>query len=211
MPDATPATPEWHLALLESVCALAAAANEVRDAHQHARHTARTADPARVIPVPGLLAVPGEEPVRPHEDALWQLSDLYLVLEHHTRDLYENAALGYAHGTAAALTAVLRSEHPRHVELPRDRNGNYPLTAEDLPDLSNSLTAQAGTHELAELRTQLIACEHAQDTEGTEDVDAETELSTTLADTAHAYGEQAERALHHLIRYADAHGFLRAS
>ncbi|MEW1866474.1 hypothetical protein AB0399_39910 [Streptomyces sp. NPDC088194] len=206
MPDTTP---EWHLTLLESVHALAAASRELRDAHQHARHTARTTGPARIIPVPGLLTLPGgSEPARPHDEALWQLSDLYLVLEHHTRDLYENAALGYAHGTATALAAVLRAERPHHAELPRDRNGNYPLAADDLPDLSGSLTTQAGAHHLADLRAQLIACEQAQDNE---EADAETELSTALADTAHAYGEHAERALHHLIRFADAHGFLHAS
>ncbi|BBA99473.1 hypothetical protein RVR_6106 [Actinacidiphila reveromycinica] len=202
-------TPEWHLSLLDSVRALAAATEELRAAHQHARHTARTADPARIIPVPGLLTVPGNaEPVRPHDEALWQLSDLYMVLEHHTHGLYENAALGYAHGTANAMSAVLRAEHPHHAELPRDRNGNYRLTADDLPDLSDSLTAQAGARDLTDLRTRLIACEQAQDTE--ED-DVETELSTVLADTAHAYGQHAERALHHLIHYADTHGFLCAS
>ncbi|MFJ2957057.1 hypothetical protein [Streptomyces sp. NPDC087270] len=208
MPDTTPATPEWHLTLLESVHALGSAARELRDAHQHARHTARTTDPARIIPVPGLLTVPGADPVRPHDEALWQLSDLYLVLDHHTRDLYENAALGYAHGTATALAAVLRSEHPHHVELPRDRNGNYPLGADDLPDFDGSLTVQAGAHELADLRTRLIACEQAQDDE---QADAEVEFSTALADTAHAYGEHAEGALHHLIRFAATHGFLHAS
>ncbi len=205
MPDITP---EWHLTLLESVHALGAASRELRDAHQHARHTGRTADPARVIPVPGLIAVPGGQPVRPHDEALWQLSDLYLVLEHHTRDLYENAALGYAHGTATAIAAVLRSERPRHVQLPRDRGGNYPVTADDLPDLSDSLTTEAGARDLADLRTRLIAYERAQDSE---EAEAETEFSTALADAAYAYGERAERALHHLIRFADAHGFLYAS
>ncbi|WP_435125305.1 hypothetical protein [Actinacidiphila sp. bgisy144] len=202
-------TPEWHLSLLDSVRALAAATEELRAAHQHARHTARTADPARIIPVPGLLTISGtSEPVRPHDEALWQLSDLYMVLEHHTRDLYENAALGYAHGTANAIAAVLRAERPHHAELPRDRHGNYPLAADDLPDLSNSLTTQAGARDLTALRNQLIACEQAQDTE---EATEETGLSTTLADAAHAYGQHAERALHHLIHYADTHGFLRAS
>ena len=29
--------------------------------------------------------------------------------------------------------------------------------------------------------------------------------------TAYAYGERAERALHHLIHFAESHGFLHAS
>ncbi|WP_328914647.1 MULTISPECIES: hypothetical protein [unclassified Streptomyces] len=197
----------WHVTLLDSVRALGAAAEELRAAHQHARHTARAADPARIIPVPGLLTVPGSEPVRPHDEALWQLSDLYMVLEHHTRDLYENAALGYAHGTATAITAVLRSEHPHRAELTRDRNGTYPLAAQDLPDLGQSLSAAAGARELARLHDQLAAYAQAGDADET----AVEDFPTDLAATAYAYGECAERVLRHLIRYADTHGFLRAS
>ena len=209
MPDTTPnITPAWHLSLTDSVFALGAAARELRTAHQHARHAAFTADPARIVPVAGLLALDGADPVRPHDEALWQLSDLYMVLEHHTHELYENAALGYAHGSAAAVTAVLRSERPRHVHLPRDRGGNYTLTAADLPDLGPSLTVQASAHDLTDLRTQLVECERAQDTE---QADTDAEFSTALADTAYAYGQCAERALGHLIHFADTHGFLHAS
>jgi hypothetical protein len=195
MPDTAPA---WHLSLTDSVYALGAAARELRAAHQHAGLTARTTDPARLVPVPGLVTTPGAEPVRPHDEALWQLSDLYMVLEHHTAELYENAALGYAHGTATALRAVLGNDRPRHVELPRDRNGHYLLDPSDLPDLSQSLTTEAGTRELTDLRTRLLARAQDNDTAG-------------LANAAYAYGECAERALHHLIRHAETHGFLHAS
>ncbi|MFJ2632737.1 hypothetical protein ACIO6U_12410 [Streptomyces sp. NPDC087422] len=198
MPDIAP---DWHLSLTDSVYALGAAARELRTAHAHARHTAWAADPARIVPVVGLLTVPDAEPVRPHDEALWQLSDLYMVLEHHTHELYENAALGYAHGAAAAVAAVLRSERPRHVELPRDRHGNYTVTADGLPDVSPSLTRDAGSAELANLRARVIACEPA---------DGEEEFTVELADAAYAYGERAERTLQHLIRFADAHGFLQA-
>lgn len=108
----------WHLSLTDSVYALGAAARELRAAHQHATLTARATDPARVVPVLGLVTTPGAEPARPHDEALWQLSDLYMVLEHHTAELYENAALGYAHGSAGAVQALLRNDRPRHVELP---------------------------------------------------------------------------------------------
>jgi hypothetical protein len=205
MPDTAP---EWHLSLGYSVYALGAAARELSTAHQHARHAAYTADPARIVPVVGRLTIAGAEPVRPHDEALWQLSDLYMVLEHHTRELYENAALGYAHGTAAAISAVLRSEHPHHAELPRDRKGHYTLPADDLPDLSQSLTVQAGTRDLADLRDRLIAAEQEQDTE---QADANVEFTTTLADLAYAYGERAERTLRHLIRFAESHGFLHTN
>lgn len=204
MPDTTA---EWHLTLTDSVYALGAAARELRAAHQHAHLTARTADPARLIPVTGLLTVPGAEPVRPHDEALWQLADLYAVLEHHTRELYENAALGYAYGTAYALTAVLRSEHPRHTELSRDRAGRYVRSAEGLPDLAQSISHRAGGRELADARARFIEYDAA---EGDQD-DVEPEPTADLADAAYAYGERAERVLHHLLRLADNHGFLRAS
>lgn len=199
----------WHLSLSDSVHALGAAARELRAAHHHARHTAWTADPVRLIPVTGLLAVPGTDPVRPHDEALWQLSDLYMVLEHHTRDLYENAALGYAYGTAYALTAVLRSEHPRHVELPRDRAGHYLLPDDGLPDLSQSVSQRAGGRELTDLRAQLLECERIRDAEP--DDSSPSEFTVDLADAAYAYGQCAERALRHLLRHAEDHGFLEAA
>ncbi|MET9219064.1 hypothetical protein ABZX65_09925 [Streptomyces sp. NPDC003300] len=199
--------PDWHLSLTDSVYALGAAARELRTAHSHARHTAWTADPARIVPVVGVLTVPDAEPVRPHDEALWQLSDLYMVLEHQTKELYENAALGYAYGTAAAIAAVLRSERPRHVELPRDRHGNYTVTADGIPDVSQSVTSDAGGHELADLRARIIESEQAQNAA---EAHGEAEFSTTVADLAYAYGERAGRTLQHLIRFADAHGFLQA-
>lgn len=201
--------PEWHRSLTDSVHALGAAVGELRSAHQHAQLAAYTADPARIVPVVGQIAVPGAEPVRPHDEALWQLSDLYMVLEHHTLELYENAALGYAHGTATALTAVLRNQRPRHVELPRDRADHYALpSAESLPDLGQSLTVAAGARELTALREQLITYEAARTAE---QGDSDAEFSAVLANTAHTYGEHAERTLHHLIRLAETHGFLHAS
>jgi hypothetical protein len=107
MTDSAPDASTWHLGLGDSVHALGAAASELRAAHSSARTTARAADPARIIPAPGLLTVRRTGPARPHDEALWELRDLYMVVEHHARDVYENAALGYAHGAAWAVAAVL--------------------------------------------------------------------------------------------------------
>jgi hypothetical protein len=192
MPD-TAATPPWHLDLANSVRTLGAAADELRTAHANARHTARAVDPARLIPVPGLVTTSGGEIVRPHDEALWQLADLYAAVEQRTQELYENAALAYAHGAAQALTAVLRAAHPRHVDLDRDARGGYVLTGE-LPDLDGSLTTAAGGPELAVLRARVLAAP-----------------SDDLADAAHVYGKQAEAALAHLIHFAAGHGLLDAS
>lgn len=182
----------WHDDLTASVHALGAAARELRAAHDNARHASRAVDPARLVPLPGLLSTSDDEPVRPHDEALWQLTDLYAALEQHTGELYANAASGYSHGAAQALAAVLRAERPHRVTLPRDADGTYALPG-DLPDLAASLTTAAGSHELAE--------RHAR---------VRTASGTDLADAATAYGEQAERTLTHLIRFAADRGFLHA-
>ena len=171
--------------------------------------TARTADPARIVPVTGLLTIPGAEPVRPHDEALWQLSDLYMVLEHHTpravRERRPRLRPRHRHRhrrRPAQRTAPPCPTPPRPGrQLPRPPPRPSPTSAQ-------SLTTAAGTRDLADLRDPAIACETAQDTE---QADAETEFTTALADTAYAYGERAERALHHLIRFAETHGFLHAS
>jgi hypothetical protein len=191
MPD-TAATPPWHLDLTNSVRTLGAAADELRTAHANARHTARAVDPARLIPVPGLVTSSGEF-VRPHDEALWQLTDLYAAVEQRAQELYENAALAYAHGAAQAITSVLRAQHPHHVDLTRGADDRYVLAGE-LPDLDGSLTTAAGGPQLAALRGQVLATS-----------------SDDLADAAHAYGKQAEAALAHLIHFAADHGLLNAS
>jgi hypothetical protein len=191
MPD-TAATPPWHLDLTNSVRTLGAAADELRTAHANARHTARAVDPARLIPVHGLVSSGGEF-VRPHDEALWQLTDLYAAVEQRTQELYENAALAYAHGAAQALTAVLRAQHPHHVDLTRGADDRYVLAGE-LPDLDGSLTTAAGGPQLAALRAHVLAAP-----------------SDDLADAARAYGKHAEAALAHLIHFAADHGLLNAS
>jgi hypothetical protein len=221
MPDIAPA---WYVSLAGSVQALGAAARDLRAAHDHAQHAAWTADPARLVAAPGLITVPGTgtpstagaEPVRPHEEALRQLGDLYAVLRQHTYELYENAALGHAYGAAQALTAVLRGDRPVTVVLARDAHGRYVRPAGGLPDLAQSLTVQAGGPELDRLRGDLLAHLDAYEALATDafDTDAPGDEDSGddpgLADAAHAYGEQAERSLAHLIRFADAHGFLQA-
>jgi hypothetical protein len=203
-------TLSWHVSLIHSVQALGAAARELRAAHSLARQTAWTADPTRIVQHHGTFGVTGTDgsalPVRPHEEALWQLSDLYMVLEHHTRELYENAALGYAYGAAQAVTAVLRGERPATVELTRDPHGHYAHPADGLPDVSQSLTVEAGARELDRLRGQFLTC---LDTDNGDSSESARD-GADLADAAHLYGKQAERTLDHLIRFADAHGFLQA-
>ncbi|WP_329133966.1 hypothetical protein OG552_17490 [Streptomyces sp. NBC_01476] len=174
----------WHVTLTAGVHALATTARELRAAHQHATHALWTTDPTRVTPAPGIV-MSAAGPVRPHEHTLRQLTTLYTRLEQQIRELYEAATLAYAYGTAHTLTAVLRNERPRHAPASPD-----PV----LPDLSQSLTVRAGARDLAALRGRLLT---ARDNE-----------SPDLADTACAYGERAERTLHHLLDLAKTNGFL---
>jgi hypothetical protein len=199
-------TADWPQRLAESVSVLGAAAYELYGAQPQARHTAWTCDPVRLVPFPGLVAVPDAEPARPHDEALWYLTDLYLGLAHHLKQVYENVALAYAYGAAEALKAVLRAEKPCQVELVRDRAGRYCVPIGDLPDLSQSISKRAGGQELSRLRDLVLSFEPSSD-----GLDIDGDLSTELADAAYAYGEHAKAVLQHLLQIAVANGFAKAS
>ncbi|MFC8829378.1 hypothetical protein ACFT9I_28985 [Streptomyces sp. NPDC057137] len=200
----------WFHSLTDSVHALGAAAREYRAANQAARVASWHIDPARLLPVHGSVHVPGRDFVRPHDDALLKLGDLYSHLARSTRDLYENASLAYAYSAISAVRSVLTGERPSHAELGR-RNGRYELPTESLPETSGDLGQWTGANHLARLREQVIERQHARalvsDFEFYEDLaDCETaELTTAsacaagLADSAYAYGEAAEGALYFAI------------
>ena len=200
----------WFHSLTESVFALGAAAREYRSANQAAQVAAWNAEPVRLLPVDGELSVPGAHHFRPHDEAVSRIADLYSGLQWQTRDRYENTALAYAYGTAAALLAVHRGETPRHVEL-RRHDGWYELPGGPLPDLRNQLSEWSGCEQLARLRNALLDCERVADAandllfrdyladhEAAEMTHA-SEFAAGLADRAYAYGEQAESGLHFLL------------
>ncbi|MFI6084592.1 hypothetical protein ACIBBB_27070 [Streptomyces sp. NPDC051217] len=200
----------WFHSLTDSVHALGAAAREYRAANQAARVASWHIDPARLLPVDGSVHVPGRDFVRPHDDALLKLGDLYSDLASNTQDLYENAALAYAYGTIAAVRSVLAGERPPHVELGR-RNGRYDLPEGALPEINGALGQWTGASDLARLREHVIERRRARalvsDFEFYEDLaDYETaELTAAsacaagLADSAYAYGAAAESALHFVL------------
>lgn len=206
----------WFHSLTESVFALGAAAREYRTANQAVRVASWHTDPIRLLPVDGTLSVPGAHFVRPHDDALWRLGDLYTELESRTKDLFENTALAYAYGTAAALQSVLKGERPAAVEMRRDRRGAYVPPDGLLPDLREALDNWVGSNRLADLRHDLINREHAcgvaEDFAACDDLadheayelTSASEFAVGLADAAYAYGEHAESALHFLLIAARA-------
>lgn len=204
----------WFKSLPDSVYALGAAAREYRFANQAALAACWNADLFRLRPVDGQLSVPGGRRVLPHDDAMSRLADLYLELELATRDRYENTALAYAYGTAMALLAIHGGQRPTHVELDRGANGQYHLPGRLLPDLRDALGNWAGNDQLATLRNSVLSHEQARDFvddlasspylpdhEAAELADA-SRLATGLANSAYAYGEQAESAMHFLLSKA---------
>lgn len=187
----TNTTTAWFVSLTDSVSALGIAAREYRVACQSAHIAAWHVEPVRMLPVDGVVIDMTGSSVSPHDDALRQLGELYTGLRLTIRDLYQNTALAYAHGTAAALHQVLAGQRPAYVELPRSQ-GRYELPTDDLPDLLNALRSWTETTWLDELRERVLDRQIEAFSSGPEG-------NTALADAAFAYGEKAEGALHHVL------------
>ncbi|WP_329456782.1 hypothetical protein [Streptomyces sp. NBC_01497] len=205
MPTTTVA---WFDSLTAGVQALGAAAREYRTAAQSARNAAWHTDPARLRPVSGSATVPGSNhAIRPHDDALWRLTELYATLRSSADELYENAAQAYAYGAAEAIRAVLDGDHPPFVEFGR-RDGRYVLPNHPLPDLGAALDRWPGSADLDGFRRRVAEQQAARSTEREytffEDLaDRESaeiaearRVAAGLADSAYTYGEAAKSALH---------------
>ncbi|MEU8551829.1 hypothetical protein AB0C81_33490 [Streptomyces roseoverticillatus] len=183
----------WFDDLTASVFALGAAAREMRLAHQAAQVASWQIEPSRLRLVTGDVNIRGEYKISPCDIALGQVRGLSRAYQRMTADLYENLALTYAYGTAAALLAVIKGYRPRYVELQRDQTDHYLVPSGPLPDFRGDLGNWDGQRRLALLRS-IVAARR---------LDHPGELShgslSGLADVAYAYGEQAETALHHLL------------
>ncbi|MEV8392731.1 MULTISPECIES: hypothetical protein [unclassified Streptomyces] len=203
-------TPAWFDTLTASAHALGGAAREYRTAYQTVRTAAWNVDPTRVLPINGKLSVLERDFVRPQDDALWRLGELYGGLRDTTKRLYENTAQAYAYGTAAAVKSVLNGARPPHIELGR-RDGCYVLPAGPLPDMRSALSRWTGSERLASLRQRVLEQECAlayvsdfafyEDLADYEcaDLTHASERAAGLADSAYAYGETAESALHFVL------------
>ncbi|MEU9333097.1 hypothetical protein AB0D49_08015 [Streptomyces sp. NPDC048290] len=203
-------TRAWFHSLAESVSALGAAVREYRAAHAAARVTSWHIHPLRVLSAEGTVRVLGRDHIRPHDDALLRLGDLSKEMETRIEKLYEDAALAYAYGTSSAVLAVVQGGRPSHLALGR-RDGLYERPAASLPDLREHLGHWARSARLASLRQRLTERERAAvtvrelsffadlaDYESAETTEAAA-LAAGLADSAYAYGELAETALHHVL------------
>ena len=208
-----PTTP-WFISLTESVYALGTAAREFRAAYRTAQTASWHVDPARVLPVDGSVSVVDAMSfIRPHDEALRQLGEAYGRLDAQVHQLYENAALAYAYGTAGVLLAIACGGCPEYVHLGR-KDGLYVPEGGALPNLQYALSSWPGAGRLAELQTALHERQLAG--QGFDDLppldcltqyeasmaDDTAQFARGLADSAYAYGEMAERALHFLLLQA---------
>jgi len=200
-------TAPWFMSLTESVSALGMATREYRAAYRASQTAAWHIDPARVLPVDGSVSIPDRsEFVRPHEAALWQLGEAHKELNDRTYELYENAALAYAYGTGDVVLAIALGGRPQYIQL-GCHDGLYVQHCGALNNLSHALGEWAGTPRLAEIADELhqrqIESRWLEDLPALDyepDTLADTaEFAAGLADTAYAYGEMAERALHFLL------------
>ncbi|MFI5703649.1 hypothetical protein ACIA78_26830 [Streptomyces xanthochromogenes] len=200
----------WFHSLTQSVAALGLAAREYGMAAQSARLAAWSVDSARLAVVPGTVSVRGRHYLSPYDDSVRQLSELHTEVERQIRDLYENAALAYAYGTAAVVTSVREGRCLSHVELGRI-DGRYVIPKEPLPHFGGALDEWLGGPYLGLLRD--IVIEHVRakkeirerdffedlaDCESTQFAEV-SELASGLADSAMTYGEHVERALHFVL------------
>ncbi|TFI30687.1 hypothetical protein [Streptomyces sp. 4R-3d] len=209
----------WFQTLTDGVHALGAAAREYWAANEAARVASWHVDPARLLPVDGSLHVLGRDFVRPHDDALLKLGDLYSDLRSSAQGLYENASLAYAYGAISAVRSVVAGERPPYVELGR-RDGRYELPKGSLPEMNRALGQWAGAEKLAGLRERVIERERARalvsDFEFYEDLSecdspeltAASACAAGLAESAYAYGEAAQAALHFALVTRGAAGSL---
>lgn len=195
--------------LTASVRALGLAACEYRFAVQAASVAAWRVEPSQRVTAPGMACVEGRQ-VLPHLRAIRRLEGVYTELRRQTGSLYETAALAYAYGTASALRAVLAHDVPAHVELSR-RSRLWVVPDNCLPDLRDALTDWNSNDQLTTRRQRVIDLEGAAaetrayaSFEDLADCNAPEIRETTLraaglGDSAFAYGETAERALHFVL------------
>lgn len=204
-------TSTWRTNLQDSVLALRMAADE----HRGALRLAQTGRWAVAIPRlqhnPGAVTIGGWSQMHPVDTAVATLRDIFdrLTLELHDR--YEDAALAYAYGATWAASQVLDGHTPDAVALAVGDDGRPAPGAR--PNITAHLATYPGRaayvaahltlaeHESARaLGDELAARPYLAGHEASEMHDAYAS-SRDLADAAHTFGVEAERALRHVLRH----------
>jgi hypothetical protein len=208
------ATPVWFESLADSVYALGAAAREAQRAARAAELARDSYDLDRLRPVDGHIRFDGRPdstvPFRPHDNVLFAIGDTLSEQANKLRTLYAQAALGYAYGTAWAITSVLDGQQPDAVRLGRTLKGFYIIPGElcPAPPLMPGLERWNDYPKFVQARVALLLCEEAgifadcldeqpclSDHEVGELHEA-IDTASSLPDAAAAYGQLAESALH---------------
>ncbi len=194
----------WTESLFDSVYALYETAREYQLAHQAAQITASGVDFDRRRTHPGRIALTGRTVTsEPHGRAQRILHRLYHALESETQRQFEEAALLYASGTAWAVRAVLRGEHPAHVVFQTtDRGDLVPpsleipglVTFSEGPALDAAYDALVRCMQASEYGENLGGQEYISDHEATQ-MHTALDIARGTAAAAFAYGLLAQRAL----------------
>ncbi|MFD9631678.1 hypothetical protein [Streptomyces violascens] len=208
-----PKTQPWFETLADSAYALGAAACEA----QRAARTAELARDAysldRLRPVDGYVRLDGRDasmPFRPHDAVLFTVGDVLSEQANKLRALYNQAATGYAYGTAWAILRVLDGDHPDAVALGRTQEGYYVIPGElcPVPPLMPALQGWNDYPKFVAAHARMAICEEAglfaeyldeQDPLSEQDAAAFHEALDTASGTADAaveFGHLAQSALH---------------
>lgn len=203
-----PAAQHWTESLFDSVYALYETAREYQLAHQAAQITASTVDFDRRRTHPGRIALTGRTGTsEPHGRAQRILHRLYHALESETQQHFEEAALLYASGTAWAVRAVLRGEHPAHVAFQTtDRGDLVPpsleipglVTFSEGPALDAAYDALVRCMQASEYGEDLADQDYISDHEAGE-MHAAWDVARGTAAAAFAYGLRAQSALNFVL------------
>lgn len=204
----------WFESLTESVYALGEAAREYQHAHRAAVLARQNVDLQRRQIHNGRIGLHGHTNAfggiytrGPHEQALFDLADIYGKAEHVAHRAYEDAALQYASGAVWAIRSVQGGKSPALVEFETDSDGMAIHHRLDVTDLDRYVdSAKIAAHHQG-LTVRLQASDYAGDLAGRDYVSEQeagemfecSSVAEGIADAAYEYGLLVERAVHFVL------------
>ncbi|MFE5944247.1 hypothetical protein [Streptomyces sp. NPDC056480] len=204
----------WFDSLTDSIFALGAAARETRTAYQAAQAASAHYNLDRIRLLDGEVTLTGRYSAsRPHDQAVVRIADALRNCEHRMENLYNQAALSYAYGTAWAILRVLDGQEPPRVELGLSAEGHLTVPGElaPVPPAIEGLDRWCDNAKFEKARQRWWECDSAgeyasalddedylADHEANEMHQAHAE-ARGIPDAAYAYATLAESALRYSL------------